>query len=53
MIAAIDTIDRSTLGYNLITSHQVDCVSSVLIPAEAVDQEHIISCSNKVGNISH
>ena len=52
MIAAIDTANGSTLGYNLITSHQVDCMSSVLIPAEAVknDQEHITSCSNKIGN---
>ena len=43
MIAAIDTVDGSTLGDNLITSHQVDYMSSVLIPAEAVenDQEHI------------
>ena len=50
MIAAIDTVDGSTLGDNLITSHQVDCMSSALIPAEAVenDQEHITSCSNKV-----
>ena len=53
MIAVIDTIDHSTLGDNLITSHQVDCMSSALIPAETVDQEHITSCSNKVGNISH
>ena len=31
-------------------SHQVDCMSSALIPAEAVenDLEHITSCSNKV-----
>ena len=52
MIAAIDTVDGSTLGDNLITSHQVDCMSSALIPAEAVenDQEHITFCSNKVGS---
>ena len=37
MIAAIDTVDGSTLGDNLITSHQVDCMSSALIPAEAVE----------------
>ena len=51
MIAAIDTVDGSTLGDNLIMSYQVDCMSSALIPAEAVenDQEHITSCSNKVG----
>ena len=43
MIAAIDTVDGSTLGDNLITSHQVDYMSSVLIPVEAVenDQAHI------------
>ena len=52
MIDAINTVDGSTLGDNLITSHQVDCMSSALIPAEAVenDQEHITLCSNKVGS---
>ena len=51
MIDAIITVDGSTLGDNLITSHQVDYMSSALISAEAVenDQEHITSCSNKVG----
>ena len=36
-------MDGSTLGYNIITSHQVECMPSVLIPAEAVenDQEHM------------
>ena len=50
MIAGINTVDGSTLGDNLITSHQVDSMPSALIPAEAVenDQEHITSCSNKV-----
>ena len=45
MIAAINTLDGSTLGDNLNTSYQVDYMSSVLIPAEAVenDQEHM-SC---------
>ena len=54
IIEAIDTVDGSTLGGNLIMSHQVDCMSSVLIPAEAVenDQEQITSCSNKVGSIT-
>ena len=52
MIAAINTVDGSTLGDNLISSHQVDYMSSVFIPAEALenDQEHILSSSNKVGN---
>ena len=54
MIDAIITVDGSTLGVNLIMSHQVDCMSSTLISAEAVenDQEHITSCSNKVGSIT-
>ena len=54
MIDAIITVDGSTLGDNLITSHQVDYMSSALISAEAVenDQEHITSCSNKVGSIT-
>ena len=54
IIAAIDTVDGSTLGDNLITTHQVDCMSSAVIPAEAVqnDQEDITSCSIKVGIIS-
>ena len=54
MIDAIITVDGSTLGVNLIMSHQVDCMSSTLISAEAVenDQEPITSCSNKVGSIT-
>ena len=53
MIAAINTADGSSLGDNLITSHQVDYMPSVFIRAEAVenDQEHITSPSNKVGSI--
>ena len=43
MRAAINIADGSTLRDNLITGHQVDYQTSVLIPAEAVenDQEHI------------
>ena len=54
MIAAINIADDSTLGDNLITSLQVDYMSSVLILAEAVenDQENITSSSNKVGSIT-
>ena len=54
MIATINITDSSTLGDNLITSHQVDYMSSVLIPAEAVEnnQEHITSSNNKVGSIT-
>ena len=53
MIAAINTSDGSTLEDNLITSYQVDYMSSALIPAEAVenDLEHITSCGNKVSSI--
>ena len=39
MIAAINTANGFTLGDNLITSHQVDYMSSVLIPVEAVENE--------------
>ena len=54
MITAIDTVNGSTLGDNLITSPKVDCMSSALIPAEAVEnyQERITFCSNKVGSIT-
>ena len=38
---------------NLITSHQVDYMSTVLIPAEAVEnnQEHLVA--SKVGSTRH
>ena len=39
MIAAISTVDASILGDDLITSHQTDYMFSVLIPAEAVENE--------------
>ena len=39
MITAINTLDGSTLRDNLVTSHQVDYISSVLIPAEAVEND--------------
>ena len=43
-------MDGSTLGDNLVTSHQVDYMFSVFIPAEGVEngQEQITSSSNKV-----
>ena len=52
MITAINTLDGSTLGDNLIISHQVDYMFSALIPAEAVqnNQEHLVT--NKVGSIT-
>ena len=37
MMAAIDTVDGSTLEDNLITSHQVDYMSLAIIPAEAAE----------------
>ena len=37
-IAAINIADGSTFGDNVITSHQVDHMSKVLIPAEAVSK---------------
>ena len=51
-ITAINTLDGSTLGDNLIISHQVDYMFSALIPAEAVqnNQEHLVA--NKVGGIT-
>ena len=39
MIAAISTVDGSTLGDDLIASHQVDYMFLALIPAEAVENE--------------
>ena len=36
MIDAINTVDGSTLGDNLITSHRVDYMSSALISAVAI-----------------
>ena len=44
VITAINTLDGSTLGDNLITCHQVDYMFSAVIPAEAV--EHFVA--NKV-----
>ena len=38
-IAAINTADGSTLGDNLIKRHQVDYMSSVLIPAKGVEND--------------
>ena len=45
VITDINTLDGSTLGDSLITSYQVDYMPSVLIPAEAVenDQEHLVA----------
>ena len=36
-ITAINNLDGSTLGDNLITSHHVDYMSSALIPSETVE----------------
>ena len=42
VITATNTLDGSTLEGNLITSHQVDYISSVLISAEAVENEAVL-----------
>ena len=48
----INTWDGSTLGDDLITSHQVDYISSAFISAESVknNQEYIVA--DKVGSIA-
>ena len=38
LITAINTLDGFTLGDDLIKSHQVDYMSTALIPAEAVEK---------------
>ena len=44
LITAINTLDGSTLGDDLITSHQVDNMSAALILPEAVEnnQDYLI-----------
>ena len=44
LITAINTLDGSTLGDDLITSYQVDNTSIALIPPEAVEnnQDYLI-----------
>ena len=39
MMDVINTVDSSTLGDNLITSHQVDYMSLALISAEANEND--------------
>ena len=53
MISTINNLDGSTLGDNLIATYQLDYMSSVLIPAEPVEnnQEHHL-VANKVGSIT-
>ena len=43
LITAINTLDDSTLGHDLITGHRIDYISTVLIPAEGVEnnQDHL------------
>ena len=48
---AINTYDCSTLGTNLITSHQA-ILSSAFIPAEAVENNNKHLVANKVGSIT-
>ena len=52
MITAINTYDSSTLGNNLITSHQADYMSSAFIPAEAGGNNNKHLVTNKVGSIT-
>ena len=44
LITAISTLDGFTLGGDLITSYQVDNMSTTLIPTEAVEnnQDYLI-----------
>ena len=44
LITAISTLDGFTLGGDLITSHQVENMSTTLIPTEAVEnnQDYLI-----------
>ena len=51
LITAINTYDCSTLGKNLITSQQA-ILSSALIPAETVENNHKHLAANKVGSIT-
>ena len=53
VLTAINTYDSSTLGNNLITSHQVDFMSSMLIPAKNVENNHKHLVANKVGSTRH
>ena len=52
MITAINNLDGSTLEDNVITNHQVDYLSSALIPVETVknNQDHLVE--NKVSSIT-
>ena len=47
MITTINTVEGSTLKANLVSSHQVDYMSSAFISAEAVEnyQERPVTCS--------
>ena len=51
MITAINSSDGSTFGDNLITSHQVDHMSSALIPSEAVENNQEHPAADKVDSI--
>ena len=48
----MNPLNSSMLGDNLITSHQVDYMSSAFIQAEVAEnnQEHLVA--NKVGSIT-
>ena len=52
VITATNFLDGSTMGDNLITSRQVDYMSSALIRAEGVENDQdYLTPSNKVGSI--
>ena len=51
-MTTINILDGSTLGVNLITRHQIDYMSSALIPAEAVENSQEDFVANKVGSIT-
>ena len=52
VITAINNLDGFTLGDNLITSQQVDYISSALVQAEAVENNQEYLLANKVDSIT-
>ena len=52
MITTINTVDGSTLGVNLVTSHQVDYMSSAFILADALENKQEHFAANKVSSIT-
>ena len=50
VITAINTLDGSTLGDNLIMSHKLDYMSPTLIPVKAVENNQELLVLRKVGS---